>query len=107
MLVTFRTKAYADITMFGDVAVTLIKLMGHSGAVPGALMPEDIPMALARLKAAVEEHADEPLDPEPTSPTAGRQDGKEGPYVSLAHRALPLIELLTAAAADKAYVMWE
>ena len=107
MLVTFRTKAYADITMFGDVAVTLLKLMGQSGKVPGALMPEDIPAALARLKAAVEEHADEPLDPTPSGTQAAPQDGKEGQYVSLAHRALPLIELLSAAAADNAYVMWD
>jgi hypothetical protein len=107
MLVTFRTKAYADITMFGDVAVTLIKLMGHSGSVPGALMPEDIPAALARLKAAVAEHADDPLDPAPTARSPTREDGKDGPHVSLAHRALPLIELLAAAAADGAYVMWD
>jgi hypothetical protein len=102
MLVTFRTKAYANITMFGDVAVTLIKLMGHSGSVPGALMPEDLPTALARLKAAVEEHAEEPLDPAPS-----RADDKEGRYVSLAHRAMPLIELLTAANAAGEYVMWD
>ncbi|RKT46414.1 DUF1840 domain-containing protein [Thiocapsa rosea] len=107
MLVTFRTKAYADITMFGDVAVTLLKLMGHSGAVPGALMPEDIPAALTKLKAAVEEHAETPLDPTPSGSQAAPRDGKDGQYVSLAHRALPLIELLTAAAADDAYVMWD
>ncbi|WP_373508726.1 DUF1840 domain-containing protein [Thiocapsa sp.] len=107
MLVTFRTKAYADITMFGDVAVTLIKLMGHSGTVPGALMPEDIPAALARLKAAVADHADDPLDPAPTARSPTREDGNDGPYVSLAHRALPLMELLAAAAADGAYVMWD
>jgi hypothetical protein len=107
MLVTFRTKAYADITMFGDVAVALLKLMGHSGAVPGALMPEDIPAALARLKTAVEEHAQEPLDPAPSDAYPAPRDGNEGRYVSLAHRALPLIELLTAAAADGVYVMWD
>jgi hypothetical protein len=107
MLVTFRTKAYADITMFGDVAVTLLKLMGHSGTVPGALMPEDIPAALARLKAGVEEHAQEPLDPAPSGAHPAPRDGKEGRYVSLAHRALPLIELLTAAAGDGELVMWD
>ena len=31
MLATFTTKAYANITMFGDVAVTLLKMIGHSG----------------------------------------------------------------------------
>ncbi len=29
---------YAIITLFGDVAVTLNKLMGHSGTVPSALL---------------------------------------------------------------------
>jgi len=107
MLVTFRTKAHANITMFGDVAATLIKLMGHSGAIPGALMPEDIPAALARLKAAVEEHANEPLGPDQSGAKTSARNDNEGQYVSLAHRALPLIELLTAAAADGEHVMWD
>jgi hypothetical protein len=38
MLVTFTCKAYADITLFGNVAVSLLRLMGHSGTVPGALL---------------------------------------------------------------------
>jgi hypothetical protein len=41
MLVTFRTEAYADILMFGDIAVQLLKLMGHSGTAPGTLVAED------------------------------------------------------------------
>jgi len=53
MLVTFETKSHAPITMFGDVAVTLIKMMGHSGTVPSALLAQDVPAALERLKAAV------------------------------------------------------
>jgi len=53
MLVTFRTSAYADITMFGTAAVSLLKLMGHSGTVPGALLAADIPDALERLQAAI------------------------------------------------------
>jgi len=104
MLVTFKTQAYASITMFGDVAITLIKLMGHSGSVPGALMPEDIPAALERLKAAVAARPEAPLDPHAPK---GRSDDSEEPHVSLAHRALPLIELLTAASAAGAHVMWE
>ncbi|NEX21389.1 DUF1840 domain-containing protein [Thiorhodococcus mannitoliphagus] len=103
MLVKFQTKAYAPITMFGDVAVALIKLMGHSGAVPGALLAEDVPAALERLEQAVAEHAGEHLDPEPGG--KGQEDASA--HVSLAHRALPLIELLKAAAAEKENVMWE
>ena len=103
MLVTFTTKSHASITMFGDVAVTLIKMMGHSGTVPSALLAEDVPAALARLKAAVAVHADEPLDPQGGS----SGEGDESQSVSLAHRALPLIQMLTAAAAGRANVMWD
>lgn len=103
MLIHFETKAYATITMFGDVGVALIKLMGHSGTVPGAILADDVPTALERLKAAVAEHPNDPLDP--PEPAGSRKD--EGQHVSLAHRALPLIELLTAAARDGENVMWD
>ena len=104
MLVTFRTKAYADITMFGDVAVRLLKLMGHSGTVPGAMLAEDIAVALERLKGAVE------VDKRTSAAQAsGKADGDQGAdeQVSLAHRALPLIELLEAAQREHATVMWD
>ncbi len=103
MLITFQTKAYASITMFGDVAIALLKLMGHSAAVPGALMADDVPAAMARLKAALQRQPDESPDP----PDGQARDGEEGQHVSLAHRALPLIELLTAAAAKHENVMWD
>ncbi len=103
MLVTFTTKAYASITMFGDVAVTLLKLMGHSGTVPGALLADDIPPALERLKAAVSADPNRPLDPG----SAEHADDDENRHVSLAHRALPLIELLEAAAREREAVMWD
>jgi hypothetical protein len=103
MLVTFETKAHANITMFGEVAVALLKLMGHSGGVPGALLAEDVPSALERLRAAVSENPDTPLDP---LTVKGDQDNGEERHVSLGHRALPLIQLLEAAAAAKENVMW-
>jgi len=34
MLVTFTFAACADITIFGDVAIRLLKMTGHSGTVP-------------------------------------------------------------------------
>ena len=101
MLVTFSCNAYANITMFGDVAVRLLELMGHSGTVPGALLAEDVPAALARLEAAVA--ANEQL-PEPEESAQSEDDE---PTVSLSHRALPVIELLKAAAKAKCDVMWD
>jgi hypothetical protein len=105
MLITFQTDAYASITMFGDVALTLIKLMGHSGTIPGALLAEDVPAALERLRRAVAANPDVHLDPASPRKEGGNDD--EEPHVSLAHRALPLIELLQAAATQHKNVMWD
>ena len=102
MLVTFSSKAWADITMFGDVAVKLIKLMGHSGTVPSALLAEDVPNALDRLNAALEQEKESSADK-----VEEEEDDEPGERkVGLALRAYPLIELLTAAARDKCDVMW-
>lgn len=104
MLVTFRTKAYANITMFGDVANQLLNLMGHSGTVPSAIKAEDVPAALARLESAIKERK--------TADAAGPTEGARGDYdsprkVTLSQRAGPLLELLRAAAANKADVLWD
>jgi hypothetical protein len=103
MLITFRTKAYADITLFGQVALTLIRLMGHSGTVPGAILAEDVPEALAQLRAATAAT----LDALAPGPTGGRGDDADEPPVTLSHRAIPVIALLDAAARDGCNVMWD
>jgi hypothetical protein len=98
MLVTFTTDAYADITMFGDVALKMLKMMGHSATVPGAIRAEDVPEALGRLTAAI--------DAGRSSPSAADKNADE-PVVSTAQRALPLINLLAAAAKEETYVSWK
>lgn len=98
MLVTFKTDVHADIIMFGNVALTFLKMMGHSGTIPSALDAEDVPAALQRLQAAIELRGN--------AETSNAKDDAE-PHISLAKRALPLIELLSKAAAAKTYVMWE
>lgn len=104
MLVTFRTKVHADILMFGEIAVQLLKLMGHSGAVPGAILADDVPAALNRLQTAVA--AQPTMVPKAANATEEDEDENES-LIDLAHRAFPLIELLTAAAAAHCDVMWD
>jgi hypothetical protein len=99
MLITFKTKAYANITMFGDVGLGLLELMGFGRSVPGAIDSADVPTALANLKAA--------LDKMPQQVEPAGEAGEDQPAVSLHTRALPLIELLQAAIADEDYVRWE
>ena len=104
MLVKFRTPAYGNITMFGDVAVELLKLMGHSGTIPSALNSEDIPEALQRLKKALAERPDAAAI---ADDDADSSDEFIDQPVSLGSRAFPLIELLEAAAADNDPVLWD
>ena len=103
MLITFETKAYANITMFGDIAKKLIKYMGHSGNVPGAIKAEDLPTALSKLKAAVQFEMGE-IQQEDLK-TKHDDDGES--FVSIDKRAKPLIELLEAAITQDADVMWD
>jgi hypothetical protein len=99
MLVRFDSDA-GGFSMFGDVAVRLLKMMGHSGTVPSAILAQDIPAALARLKTAVA------AEPEPPAPEQDTNRPDSEPKVSLRQRAYPLIELLARAEKRGCDVMW-
>lgn len=98
MLVRFDSKV-GTITMFGDVAVQLLKMMGQSGAIPGAILAQDIPAAVERLRRAVGGHREKPAPQD--------KDEKGETPVGLGQRAFPLIELLERAAKSGADVIWE
>jgi hypothetical protein len=104
MLVTFRTKAHANIVMFGDVAKQLLGLMGHSGTVPSAINAEDVPAALARLEAAIEQRK---AADAAAAVDHDRDDSDSPRKVTLSQRAVPLLDLLRAATANNADVMWD
>ena len=106
MLVTFRTKAYANITMFGDVAKQLLELMGLSGTIPSAIEAEDVPAALARLETAIAQRRTAE-SAQARDDDQGRDDYDAPRKVTLSQRAVPLLELLRAAAAKKSDVMWD
>lgn len=111
MLVTFETKV-GRVTMFGDVAVQLIRMMGRSGTVPSALLAADIPGALAELRQAID--AAEEAPPPAGTAAENQDDGKDGEEeadaksrVSLRQRAFPLIKLLEDAVRADSEVLWE
>jgi len=99
MLITFKSKAYANITMFGDVGLGMLQWMGFGSSIPGAINTEDVPAALANLTAALDKL------PQPVEPAGEAEDDQ--PAVSLQTRAVPLIELLQAAIAQETFVRWE
>ena len=101
MLVKFDSEVGSFI-INGDIAMQLLKAMGHSGTVPSAILPGDIPDALARLKAVV--------DASPRTETESSEcddKGRSEGHISLRQRAFPLIDLLTRAAESGAEVMWK
>lgn len=99
MLITFKTSAYANITMFGDVGLKLLEMMNFGKAVPGAITAEDVPQALINLQQGL---ATIPQQAE----AAGAEDDDQ-PSTSLHTRAVPLLQLLKAATVDHNLVHWE
>lgn len=102
MLITFKSRAHADVIMFGEVALKLIRMMGHTESVPGAIEADDIPRALRSLRQGIA--AEDPVAEE--KETDGAEDEEEE-HVSLHNRALPLVDMLNAAKEDSVPVMWE
>jgi len=100
MLVRFKSDV-GTFTSFGDVAVKLLRMAGHSGTVPGAIPADEVAQALARLEAAL---AGQPREAVPEG--ADGEEDKEPP-VSLQQRAFPMLELLRDALRDQCGIMWD
>ncbi len=107
-IVTFKSQACADVIYFGDVARRLIELMGKDATERGIVTVEQLPAAIARLKAAIaadKEHHRRLVQEEEQS-TEAAEDGGTRPAVSLTQRALPLLALLEEALREKKPVVW-
>ena len=101
MLVQFDSDV-GGLTMLGDTAVQLLRLMGHSGTVPSAILSRDIPAAVDKLERALAQSS-------AAAPTgnADEADNEREPGVSLRQRAFPLIQLLKAAAKQGCDLTWD
>lgn len=108
MIVTFQSPASGDVIMFGDVAHRMMEIMGKDPDVKGIVTVEQLPDAIARLKAAIEEDkrkaAGMSEDERPQTETG--EGGVKRPYVSLLQRAVPLIELLEWSLKKQKPVVW-
>jgi hypothetical protein len=107
MLVRFSTR-FGQLLMLGEPAVALLKLGGHSGTVPSAVLAADLPAFLQRLRQGLEVHGDELSPPPP--PRDPAQDDTDEPRerpISLRLRAVPLLDMLATAIARGGDLMWE
>ena len=108
MLVRFKSEV-GGFLMFGDIAVKLLRMSGHSGTVPGAIPAGEMAQALARLEAEVgaqtrsekEASSGDSTDSQNSDDAVGNN-----PPVSLAQRAFPMIELMRRAVDEACAVQW-
>ena len=100
MLVTFKSKSYPNITMFGDVARRMLELMDFGSNVPGGIVAEDVPTALTNLQKGLQAIPREEVD-------KSRETEDDEPTVDIHTRAVPLIELLQSAVANDNHIRWE
>ncbi|MFA0112576.1 DUF1840 domain-containing protein [Vibrio sp. 10N.261.46.E11] len=104
MLITFSCKAHASVTMFGEAGLQFIKMLGHSGTIPGAIDASEVSQALSHFRAAIAAEQSKQVEQENTD-----DDNEEvvEASVNIGSRAFPLVELLKAAIKDECEVMWE
>lgn len=108
MIITFQSPASGDVIMFGDVAMRMMELMGKAPEPKGIVTVEQLPDAIARLRAAIAEDKQRSAgvsEDERPQFEAG-EGGVRRPYVSLAQRGIPLLELLEWSLKKSKPVVW-
>jgi hypothetical protein len=108
MIVNFSTR-FDRLTMFAEPARALLRMLGHSGVIPGAILATDLAPALASLRAGLERCGQEP-SPAPSADepvAAAERDRAREPVIDLSTRAVPLIGMIERAMAGGSDLMWD
>ncbi len=108
MLVTFKSKAAAEVMMYSVHAKPLLDLLGKDVG-RGVITAEETGEAIRRIEAEINERKQAQAAHEHAE--GARQDEQEDEsaaagYVSFGTRAYPLLEMLRAAHREQAFVMW-
>jgi hypothetical protein len=109
-LVVFRSKAAGEIFMFAETARRILDIVGKADAPRGVISAEQVPEALARLTAAVEEEREQIRQARAAAEQGQRrgepaaEDGARA--ITLGQRAHPLLEMLRAAQKKRVDITW-
>lgn len=109
MLVKFSTR-FGQLVMQGEPAVALIRLGGHSGTVPSAVLAPELPGFLTKLRAGLDMQGDQVLPLPPVDESAGGWADDEEPRerpIQLRLRAVPLLDLVDTAIRQQSDLLWE
>ncbi|MEN3293975.1 MAG: hypothetical protein V7642_3228 [Burkholderiales bacterium] len=112
MLVKFRSKAAADVTMYEEHAKRMLNLLGKDAKL-GIITAAEMPRAISRLEEEIAESKKHPVSEEMERDVVahhgdqGDDNEHEQPqYVSFGTRAYPLLEMMRAAQKGNNDVMW-
>ena len=106
-LVVFRSKVAADITMFAENARRIFEIIGRPESARGVITAAQVPDALQRLTAAVDEEKEQHrLAAAHAADDDSEGKGVQARGVTFSQRAFPLIEMLRAAQKKGADVTW-
>lgn len=113
MLITFKSRADGDVIMFGEVGRQMLAILGKDPQdAKGIVTVEQLPIAVAALREAIEQDKNANPPPEPAD-SWGRDaielqvQREREQSVSFARRAAPLLAMLEYAQRDKTHVTWE
>jgi Domain of unknown function (DUF1840) len=108
MLYEFKSKAAGTVVMTGAVGDRMLAIIGRAPSAQGVFTPEQLGAAIEALRSAItaEKLAPKPATPDSDDDETTEKSEQSGKSISLAQRALPLIELLTAARAADKPVTW-
>ena len=106
MIVNFSTR-FDRLTMFAEPALALLGMLGHSARVPGAILGDELPSALARLRSALDQSGHMPSPVPVAQPDDESDPGSREAPVDLATRAVPLIAMVERAIARGSDLMWD
>lgn len=112
MLITFKSKAAAEVVMYKEHARRILELFGKSPE-QGIITPEETAGALKKLEAEISDsklhHPAEDIRHDINVHRRDEEDDSDhepSNTVSFATRAFPLLEMLRAADKDKQFIVW-
>lgn len=104
MLITFKSSAGSNVTMFEKNAGELLRIVGkQAGDRQGVITVDQLPAGISALSAAI---AADKVAPRLSAPPPDPDAELAEPPVSLVQRTLPLLELLQRSLAEKVAVTW-
>lgn len=108
MLITFKSKAAAEVLMYAKHAQPILDLLGKDVS-RGVITAEESGNAIAKIEAEIarRKQADAAQEAAAADQAADNDADVVRPiHVSFATRAFPLLEMLRAAHRDREFVMW-